>query len=70
MQLTAEAWRHIRSNDGGSSGSVLRPFKTLPKVLETKAIVASMQDDGSKGVVLNDILVSCAGCNCILIGPA
>lgn len=68
MQLTAEVWRHVRSNGGGSSDSALRPCKTSPKVLETKAVVASIQAKESKGVVLNDILVSCAGCNSILMG--
>lgn len=69
MQLTAEVWRHLRSNGGGSSGSILYPFKTSPKVLETKVVVASKQADESKGDALNDMLVSCAGCNGMLIGP-
>lgn len=70
MQLTVEAWEHVRSRGGGSSGSILRPFKTSPKVLETKAVVASIQAEESKGDVLNDIVISCAGCKGVLIDPA
>lgn len=64
-----EAWRHVRSKGGGSSDSILRPCKTSPNVLETKAVVASIQAKESKGDVLNDILVNCPGCSSVLIDP-
>jgi hypothetical protein len=65
-----DIWQHVRSKGGGSSGSILLPFKTPLRVLVTNAVVASIQADESKGDALNDTLVSCAGCNGELIGTA
>ena len=67
MQLTTEVWQHVRSNGGGSSGSILFPCRTLPKVLEIKVVVASIKALEFKGDALNDMLVSCAGCSDVLI---
>lgn len=59
----------MRSKGGESAGSVFRPFKTSLNVLEIKVVVAFKQADEFRRDALNDTLVSCAGCNGILIGP-